>query len=278
MNSYKGKVAVITGAARGIGRAIAFRCAQEGMSLVLADYSDGRLQDAAKEFSHQGVKTLAVKTDVSIFKQMENLAQQSYDAFGQVDLLVNNAGVVAPASILNQSLQDWSWMFAVNFFGVLHGFKAFLPKMVEQDSQSRIVSTGSIAGVTTAGRAYDVSKHAVVALSEAYYLELAKQGISKVRVSVLCPGWVNTELENSERSRPAQFSKGSTTTSRETKKKFRALLESGFSPERTAEILFEGIAQDKLYIGPVAFENLMNGIQSAIKQRGINIAQEQNPV
>jgi len=277
MSIYQGEVAVITGAARGIGRAIAKRCAQEGMCLILADYSPDPLQEVAHELKENGAEAIAVKTDVTVFEEVKHLARKSYETFGQVNLLVNNAGVVAPGSVLKQSIQDWRWMFAVNFYGVLHGFQAFLPRMLAQNSNSRIVSTGSIAGVTTAGRAYDVSKHAVVALSEAYYLELAKQGIQKVRVSVLCPGWVITDLDKSERSRPPQFSEESSSISNDTRKRFRTLLDGGFTPEKTAAILFDGMEQDKLYIGPEAFEELMSGIQFAIKQRGINIADETNP-
>ena len=150
----KGKVAVITGAGRGIGRAIALRCAREGMHVVLAGIGLESLSETERDLQALGAQTLIVQTDVSKLSDVENLADQAFAAFDTVDLLVNNAGVAAPGSVLESTFDDWKWVIGVNFYGVLHGVKLFAPRLIEQATPSRIVNVSSVAGIIPDGESY----------------------------------------------------------------------------------------------------------------------------
>jgi NAD(P)-dependent dehydrogenase (short-subunit alcohol dehydrogenase family) len=271
---HNGQTAVITGAGRGIGRGIALRCAHEGMNVVLAGYTLEPLNTTAQELEALGVKTLVVQTDVSMLDQVETLADQSFAEFGEVHLLVNNAGVANPGRLLDISMDDWQWVMGVNFFGVLYGLRAFAPRMMAQESESRIVNVASIMGLIPATSSYAVSKHAVVALTEAYYQEFAENA-PHVHITAYCPGWVSTELDTVARSRPDHYGENPPLTE-ETKKGWRESLAGGVSIEEAADFLFEGIAEEKLYIGPRAFEPQLEGIREVIAKRSRNIADEVN--
>ena len=206
MKEFKGKVAVITGGASGIGRAIADRCVQEGINVVLADIEEASLATAEEELKAAGANVLAVRTDVSKRAEVERLARQSFDAFGQVHLLFNNAGVAAGGAPWEATWNDWEWVMGVNLWGVLYGVKVFTPLMLAQNTECHIVNTSSAAGliVGSGSAPYAVTKHAVVALSESMYLAL-EQRKSLVKVSVLCPGVVRTNIFNVERNRPPEL-------------------------------------------------------------------------
>jgi NAD(P)-dependent dehydrogenase (short-subunit alcohol dehydrogenase family) len=174
MREFKGKVAVITGAGSGIGRAIAERSVQEGMVVVAADIDETSIARTEAELRALGGKVLAVKTDVSKRSDVEVLAQRALDAFGGVHLLVNNAGVGAGGTPWEATWGDWEWVLSVNLWGVIHGIKVFTPIMLAQDTDCHIVNTASVAGLTVVGSSapYAANKHAVVALSESLYLAL----------------------------------------------------------------------------------------------------------
>ena len=203
MKELKGKVAVITGAASGIGRALADRCVQEGMKAVLADVEVDALAKAEAGLKASGATVLAVPTDVSQARSVAALAQKTLEAFGAVHLLCNNAGVGSEAAIWESTLEEWEWVMGVNLWGVIHGVRAFVPIMLAQDTECHIVNTASMAGLISGPGlgAYKVTKHAVVSLSETLHHELAERA-AKVRVSVLCPGFVNTRIMESARNRP----------------------------------------------------------------------------
>lgn len=203
MDSFEGKVAVITGAASGIGRALAQHCVQEGMKVVLADIEEGALSATATALQAQGASVLSVRTNVAQAAEVATLAQRTLDRFGAVHLLFNNAGVAAGGPIWSMSLQDWEWVLGVNLWGVVHGIRTFVPILLQQGGEAHIVNTASIAGlVSTPGLGvYNVTKHGVVTLSETLYQELQQSG-APVHVSVLCPGWVNTRIHEAERNRP----------------------------------------------------------------------------
>jgi NAD(P)-dependent dehydrogenase (short-subunit alcohol dehydrogenase family) len=204
MRELKGKVAVVTGGASGIGRAMAERFAREGMKIVLADVEEGPLAEARAALAASGAEVLAVRTDVSRWEEVEALAQRTFDAFGTAHIVCNNAGVGSTAGRSWQLSQaDWEWTLGVNLWGVIHGVRAFVPRLVEQ-GEGHVVNTASIAGMLTVPgmSPYCVSKHAVVALSECLHHELGG-ALGKVRVSVLCPAWVKTKISSSERNRPA---------------------------------------------------------------------------
>jgi len=206
VKEFKDKVAVITGAASGIGRGIARRCAQEGMKVVLADIEEKALTQTAREMKAGGASVLAVLTDVSKASDVEVLGQKTLDAFGAVHLLCNNAGVGTGATIWESTLADWEWVIGVNLWGVIHGIRVFVPIMLEQDTECHIVNTASVLGLISSPYmgTYKVTKHGIVTLSETLYQELALRG-AKIRVSVLCPMWVNTQLMEAERNRPAEL-------------------------------------------------------------------------
>src|SRR3954449_6626026 len=205
MKDLKGKVAVVTGAASGIGNAVATRFAQEGMKVVLADIEEGPLADAEKALAETGANVLAVPTDVTKGDQMDTLAQKTFDAFGTVHVIHNNAGVATGGMMWTLTEADWQWVLGVNLWGVIHGVRVFVPRMVEQ-AEGHVVNTASRAGLTSAPMMgpYNVSKHGVVTLSETLAAELALHG-SPVKVSVLCPGWVNTRINEAERNRPPEL-------------------------------------------------------------------------
>ncbi len=203
MKEFKDRVAVITGAASGIGRALAERCASEGMKVVLADINEDNLAKVEAQLKGQGAAVISVRTDVSKREDVEALAKKTIDTFGAVHLLVNNAGIGAGGSAWDSTWNDWEWVMGVNLWGVIYGCKIFAPLMLAQKEPCHIVNTSSVAGLVAfhPSAAYHVTKHAVVALSENLQLALEKQQ-APVKVSVLCPGWVKTGILDSKRNRP----------------------------------------------------------------------------
>ena len=204
MNEFRGKTAVVTGGAGGIGRALALTLAGEGMNVVLADVEMETGARTAAEVEALGVRCLAVETDVASRASVGALADRAFAEFGGVHVLCNNAGVVSmgPAHLLSD--EDWDWVIGVDLLGVLYGIQAFLTRMVDQDEECHIVSTASIAGlVAHPGIApYNVAKFGVVALTETLRLDLAE---TKVSASVLCPGGVRTRIMESDRNRPQEL-------------------------------------------------------------------------
>ncbi|WP_420629968.1 SDR family NAD(P)-dependent oxidoreductase [Candidatus Leptofilum sp.] len=277
MKDFKGKVAVITGAGRGIGRGIALRCAQEGMKVVLSGIRLEPLTKTASDLEALGAETLIVQADVSLEEDVENLARISYEAFGAVHLLVNNAGVGTPGNVWECSMNDWHWVMGVNFYGVLYGVRAFIPRMIEQGNACHIVNVASVAGIIDGYfSAYSTSKHAVVGLSETLYYQLAATA-PHISISVYCPGYVDTELSQAgsdERPRPVRFGKKVKDEQRNTTSTSIANI---LSIEESANALFEGINAGKLYIGVDAFSEQMPRLAEFIRQRAENIVNEQNP-
>jgi len=199
MDDLAGKVAVVTGGASGIGRAMAARLAAEGMQVVIADIEKPVLDAAAAELGVVGVVT-----DVSDAGSVQALADEVLARFGAVHVIANNAGVGGAGRIRECSLDDWDWVLGVNLWGVVHGVHAFLPLLLANPDGGHIVNTASIAGhMAPAGLGpYATSKYAVVGLSEALAAELDEDG-APVHVSVVCPGFVRTNIYTSERNRPA---------------------------------------------------------------------------
>ncbi|HSM76404.1 MAG TPA: SDR family NAD(P)-dependent oxidoreductase, partial [Bryobacteraceae bacterium] len=196
MKEFRNRVAVVTGAASGIGRALAVRFAAEGMKVVLADVEEPALQAAAQELRDAGAAVLALRTDVSQEADVEALAVRTYEAFGGAHIVCNNAGVASrTVPSWEQTSADWQWVLSVNLWGVIHGIRAFVPRMLSSGGEGHIVNTASLAGLTSSpGLApYNASKHAVATISESLYFELLAVP-SSIRVSVLCPGWVNARI------------------------------------------------------------------------------------
>ena len=278
MKEFKDRVAVVTGAASGIGRAMAERFAAEGMKVVLADIEEETLAKAESEMKADGATVIAVRTDVSRAADVEALARKTIDGFGAVHVLCNNAGVgPAKGATWELSEADWRWVLGVNLWGALHGIRAFVPIMLDQDSDGHIVNTASIAGLLSAPFAatYCVAKHGVVTLSESLHSELAQVG-SKVKVSVLCPAWVKTRLMDGDRNRPNEFQNApdqDSTTIQATmmNQAFGQLVASGTDPREIGELVINAIREDRFYILPHP------EWKEQVRVRMENILEERNP-
>jgi len=231
---------------------LAERFAAEGMKVALADIEEDALRQAEVEMREKGFDVLGVRTDVSNAGDVEKLAQQTLDAFGGVHILCNNAGVVGfSGTVWESTLRDWEWVVGVNLWGVIHGVRTFLPIMLDHGSEGHIVNTASLAGIMGGGGIYGVTKQGVVALSESMYSELALSG-AKVKVSVLCPGWVNTRILDAGRNRPEELrnavERPVDPERAAIEGTIRNLLQSGLSPAAIAGQVLDAIRDERLYI------------------------------
>ncbi len=254
MQEFQGKVAVITGGASGIGLAIAQKCVNEGMKVVLADIDEAPLTKAEAELNALGATVLGVKTDVSKRRDMELLARRAQDTFGQVDLLFNNAGVAGGGASWETTWNDWEWIIGINLWGVIHGVKVFTPLMLAQNTEGHIINTSSMAGlIVGAGSApYAATKHAVVALSESLYLSLQERN-SLVKVSVLCPGLVRTNIVNAQRNKPDALRDQPVAQTPQMLARlaaFNAAIEASMPPCHVADVVFDAIRKEQFYILP----------------------------
>lgn len=254
MQDLADRVAVITGAASGIGQGLARRFAREGMKLVLADIEEAALLEVEKELRLGGTSVLAVKTDVSRKASVFALADRAFEAFGRVHIVCNNAGVSGGLGpIWDIPDQDWEWIMAVNVYGVLHGIQAFVPRMIEHGEEGLILNTSSVVGLTTGtSSVYGVTKHAVSRLTEGLRYDLRAAG-SKLRAAVLVPGATATNILYADRNRPQDLlvprgeeAQAALIQRRQTR--HEQLQEIGMTPEQLADITLEGIRQDRLYI------------------------------
>lgn len=243
----QGKVAVITGAASGIGKALSTKALQLGMKVVLADINPTDLEQTRAELTSLGT-VLAVPTDVSRPEQLELLAQKAFEAFGAVHLLCNNAGVSDSRPLWQSEPLDWSWVFGVNVFAIGYALQSFVPRMLQQGQAAHIVNTASVAGLVSGSGfgIYRASKHAAVALSETLAHELAQQN-APISVHVLCPGWVRTRIVSSARNRPG----GPPPLDRAAQKSsgiMHKIVEGGIEAFAVAEQVFEAIEKQRFYI------------------------------
>jgi NAD(P)-dependent dehydrogenase (short-subunit alcohol dehydrogenase family) len=250
MREFADKVAVITGAASGIGRGLVGQCAREGMSIVLADIDQAQLAILGRELDQQGVSNLQVPTDVADAAAVERLAQASYDRFGRVDLLFNNAGVMLTGYSWEQSVEDWQWLLNINIMGIVHGIRSFVPRLLAQEGEAHIVNTASVAALLSAPLMgpYSVSKSAVKALTETLSFEL--QDLAPlIKVSLLCPGQVATAIAESDKDRGSRAS--DVVPAEAALREFLTSgIASGMSPDRLAEITFDAIRKEQFWIFP----------------------------
>ena len=253
MKLEAGKVAVITGAASGIGLALAERFAREGLDVVLADVEERALARATDRIKALGVETLAVSTDVSDAAAVDALAGAAVERFGTVHVVCNNAGVGSKADPWFGPLSAWTWVLGVNLWGVIHGIRAFLPILAKQ-GEGHIVNTASILGLMpVSSPSYDASKHAVVAITEDLFKMTKLVGLP-VGVSVLCPGYVRTGIWDADRNWPARL--GETPPASLASKVLRPhnlrANDAGMPPSAVAEMVADAIADDRFWILPHA--------------------------
>ena len=275
MKDLQGKVAVITGGASGLGRAMADRFAREGMSIVLADVEPNALAKAEAEMKAAGAKVIGVRTDVSKATEVEALAQKTLAAFGAVHLLANNAGVAEGGSVWDNTVADWEWVLGVNVWGVIHGVRVFTPIMLKQGSEGHIVNTASVAGlISPPGMGiYCVSKHAVVTLTECLHHDLAQKA-AKLKCSVLCPAYVPTGIADSGRNRPADLKETRHRTAADLAldASLKKAVQSGkLSAADVAQKVYEAVRDERFYI------LTHPKIKPSIQWRMEDILQDRNP-
>jgi NAD(P)-dependent dehydrogenase (short-subunit alcohol dehydrogenase family) len=248
-----GQVAVVTGAASGIGRALAETFAGEGSAVVIADHDAEHGEAVATAIRERGGDALAVTVDVSDLAAVERLAATVVDRFGRVDVLCNNAGVSTFNLMRDQSLDEWRWVVGVNFWGVVHGVHTFLPIMREQGTPGHVVNTASIGGLLTGSPVigpYCATKAAVISVSETLAQELALEE-SPIGVSVLCPSSVDTRMMESDRNRPAALGLEQRTEMAET---WHGMIKdgltgpTGLSPAEVAERVLQAIRNGEFWI------------------------------
>ena len=271
MQHFEDKVAVVTGAASGIGRGIARQCVAEGMKVALADIDEEGLHDLSEELTEQGASVKTFATDVRDFNSVDALAHSSQDAFGSIHLVFNNAGVMLGGYAWERTEDDWRWVFDVNFFGVLNGVRSFVPLLLEQGEEAHLVNTASIGGLMVGPflSPYIVSKHAVVALTESVYYELQTLD-APVGISALCPGPISTGIVNSERIRPDDRSEKAPLRSK-LERDFDQMLttgvQAGLDPDAVGPIVFSALRENRfwIYTHPMAEESILPRAQSILK-------------
>ncbi len=251
MKDFNGKVAVVTGAASGIGKATATRFAQEGMKVVLADIEEATLATVVADLQGQGHDVIGQPTDVSKWEQIEALAATTMDKYGAVHVVHNNAGVVVSGPIEELSLSDWEWVLGVDLWSVIYGIKAFVP-LLKQSGEGHMINTASTAGLQSAATIapYNVSKFGVVALTETLRQELEAQK-SPVSASVLCPGAINTQIVFSDRNRDEASAKDHAESAEESafvKNAGRLLAEQGKDPADVADMIVHAILNNDFWI------------------------------
>lgn len=254
MQDFNDKVIVITGAASGIGRALANHFAGEGARIVLADVDAAGLEIARSELEKAGSSVLAATTDVSAPDELAALAEHALERFGVIDVVCANAGVMQPqATVWESPWEDYEWVFGVNLYGVIHTVRAFVPRLLEGTGEKHIVITGSMSGLSVApgNGVYQMSKHAVVALAETLFHELAESA-PNIGVSVLCPGFVPTRITEGERVRPDHLRVSRTDAPRVPSRgwgdKTVALAALGVPAERVAELVLEAVRDRRFWI------------------------------
>ena len=249
MERFRDRVAVVTGAAGGIGRALALALADEGMHVVVSDVEADAVEKVAEEVRSRGPRALGLVTDVSKRDAVEELARRTWDEFGACHLLCNNAGVIVMGPLQERSDLDWEWVLGVNLRGVVHGIQAFVPRMLEMEGERHVVNTASISGLVAFPLVgvYTTSKYAVVGLSETLRQDLGKHGIG---VSVLCPGGVQTGILKADRNRPEALGGAARAqgTVRSVADSVGADAAEVIDPAVVARAVVEGVRADDLYI------------------------------
>jgi NAD(P)-dependent dehydrogenase (short-subunit alcohol dehydrogenase family) len=255
MDDFSGRVAVVTGAGSGMGKAFALRFAAEGMKILAADIQDDALAATVASLSGDGHDVVGVRTDVSDPDSVRHLADAAFDRFGGVHVLCNNAGVEGylDGPIWAATPRDWEWTVGVNFWSVVHGVRAFVPRMLAAGEPGHVVNTCSMTSVVAAGNMYAITKHAVLALTEVLAADLAKRD-APVGVTALCPGIIATNLFRGSRNRPASLREDDPVADRdpdaglELRERMHATLATGIPPAQVAALVVDAIRTGARYL------------------------------
>jgi NAD(P)-dependent dehydrogenase (short-subunit alcohol dehydrogenase family) len=268
VNELRGKVAAITGASSGLGRAMALAFASEGMHVALADVDEAGLNQTREQLAAPGTKSISMRVDVSKAAEVKAFAQRCSDEFGAIHLVCNNAGVALSGAVWETSEAEWQWILGANLLGVVHGVRAFAPRLIARD-EGHFVNTASVAGlISPPGMgAYCVSKHAVVALSESLYHDLRERG-SRVGVSVLCPAYVPTGIADSRSPEPVVKSKERLAKEAALR---NAVAAGKLSAHDVARAVVAGVKENRFYI----FTH--PAIKSAVRARMEDVLEERAP-
>jgi NAD(P)-dependent dehydrogenase (short-subunit alcohol dehydrogenase family) len=273
MKELKGKVAAVTGAASGLGRAMALAFASEGMHLALSDIDEAGLSRTRDEVAALGVRSFSMRVDVSNAADVNTFAQKCEKELRGIHVVCNNAGVAVSGAVWENDEAEWQWILGVNLWGVVHGVRAFAPRLIAQD-EGHIVNTASVAGLICAPGmgAYCVSKHAVVALSESLHHDLAERG-SRVGVSVLCPAYVPTGIADSERNRPSGISVSGKSRERLAKEAAlkKAVAAGKLSADDVARAVVAAVKQNRFYV------LTHPAIKGAVRARAEDVLEERAP-
>ncbi len=265
IKDFRNKVVVITGAGSGIGKASAEAFAAEGADVVITDIREDRLQEVSSGILARGGSALIKKVDVSDRTQVEDLASFAIKEKGRVDILFNNAGVAIGATFENTSIEEWEWIFSINFWGVLYGIKAFLPHMIER-KYGHIVNTSSLAGLCSMPgmTAYSSTKFAVAGLGEALRAEVRKYGIG---VSTICPGVINTRVVEDGRMHLRDGARANRQTVVDFYRNF------GWPPERVAKAVLSAVRYNRSVV-PVGPESWVQWFSKRLSQKGFEATSE----
>jgi NAD(P)-dependent dehydrogenase (short-subunit alcohol dehydrogenase family) len=276
MRDFAGKVAVITGAAGGLGKSLARRFARAGMKLALADLDADVLAGVVAELDDAGAVAIGVRADVRKAADIEVLAARTLEKFGAVHVVCNNAGVAPLGAAWESTAADWEWVLGVNLWGAIHGVRVFTPIMLEQGGEGHIVNTASVAGLIAPPgmAAYNVSKHAVVALTESLHHDLVARG-AKVRCSVVCPAYFPSGIAESERVRPTELAepgRSKTDAQRALEDNLRKAVMAGkLSADDVAARVFDAVRDERFYV------LTHPRIKPAIERRMRDILEERTP-
>ena len=279
MKNFEGKTVVITGAASGIGKALAEKFAKEKMQVVLADIEEEALEKTVENIRQYQHRDIGIKSDVLVEDSIKELFAKATEEYGNIHILCNNAGIGANSgtkAIWEIDKNDWDWDMGVNYQAVLHGLQTFIPHMLKHGEEGHVVTTVSLAGLMPGAGTYGVSKHAVMALTEALSRDLVARG-AKINASVLCPGFVNTNIDNSERNRPNHLGKSEEVEAPVGAEIMSAMLRQGKKPEEIADIVYESIKENIFYIlsHPAWDDSLRSHFENILSRKEITKSSEE---
>lgn len=271
MKDFAGGVAVVTGAASGIGLGLAKEAARRGMKVVVSDLREDALQAAAAEIAQGGAEVLAVRADATKPAEIEALAEAAVARFGKVNLLVNNAGAFVAGLAWETPVEQFDWIVDLNMKSILYGVRSFVPRMIAQKDPCHVLTVASAAGISVypGYLAYSGTKHAALAMTEALYLDLKAEGIENIGVTVIMPGMIRTSIMEPEKTSPAGLDLGARSrfenrTVRAMERMMSGNLDSAMSPADLAKAVFDAAADGKLYVLPNHDSERHKGVGTAI--------------